>query len=374
MKVVLKFIEIIIIIKLTSQREDSIKPTIGIVSNPTPENSDSTTESKIYLTYTLYAEVLGARVVPILYDYSEVKLVNLISKLDGIIFQGGNRDLHKGKYESQSQLIIDIANKNKIPILFICQGFELLHYLLSNDIKILEPFDAWAISLPSEINEKEVINSKLFKYFDANDFERFKDTNLPATMYFHNLGISPEAYVKYSNVSDSLVITSFGNDKNNKKFVNTFESKDFSKNKYFGVQFHPEKIGYTKSETEFNLININTRIISNLIGVGFINEVVNHHIDFGTNFTEKEHEIYGLMISNEISLCKEGKFYIFDSANIKLVPSNICNNELNEGKGYITIIKLLTLVAITVFLFLYFRKKVYQSEINTRRSTNLEIL
>lgn len=73
--------------------------------------------------------------------------------MNGIIFQGGMRDLNiNGYYEKQSKKIITYANKFQTPILFICQGFELLLMLLSNNNSILTKYNSFGYALSSEIN------------------------------------------------------------------------------------------------------------------------------------------------------------------------------------------------------------------------------
>lgn len=345
----------------SSNSTSNIRPVIGIVTNPSPENSNNTSKSILYITYTLYAESIGANVLPIFINYNDNQLTNLIQKVNGIIFQGGMRDLNiNGYYEQQSKKIITYANKFQTPILFICQGFELLLMLLSNNNSILTKYNSFGYALSSEINTSiDIRQSRMFKFFSDDDLKLFQNKQLPSTLQFHYLGITPDDFNNSPYLKENLIITSFSSDADGKRFVNTVESKDFSKSLFFGVQFHPEKSSFSKNQNEYKHITFESMKISNLIGIGFGYEVMkNYNKKPEVKFDNHD----GIFESRLFAMKKEENYYEYDF-NIKnyYIPVNI--NRMNEDNEVMYIIvKVLFVLVIIVGLYFMFIKKSHDHE------------
>lgn len=295
------------------------RPIIGIVTNPYPQDSDNSSQSYSHSSYVQFLEAQGAQVLPLLYDYSIIKMNYIIPKLNGLVFLGGDRNLRDGgKFEKQAELIIKTADNSKVPILFICQGFELMYYLLSNDIKVLENAKAWSMKLPIYLTD-EGKTSRLFKFFSDEEKKKLEDKE-GNTIHFHNLMVSPDAHNKYPNLDKILKITSYGYDSEGKKFIASAESKDFTKNKYFAVQFHPEKESYAKAQDQYEYSSLFGIQIAQKIGNAFI-DTANETIK--SNFlSEQEARKWGFIYSNEYSLPIGSSIYLYDSTMSEIKPIN----------------------------------------------------
>lgn len=290
------------------------KPVIGIVTNPLPINGDDqTTKSTINYPYVNWIEDFGFNSLPLYWNYSDAELENIIPKLNGVLYQGGDRNFIKnGKLETQFAKIINLANKYKIPIWFTCQGLEFLHFMLADsDIKILSKFDAREINLPISLNADTIKTSVMFKYFQTEDFEKITDKNDPATIHYHNFGITPEDFYKNKKISSSLSITSVAKDNNGKVFVNSVESKDFNESKMFAVQFHPEKANYNVDEeyTKRNS-NDNTIVISQKIAYGFAEEVFKSRASH--SMSKDEQKKYGVFSVIDTAVNYNNTGYLYD--------------------------------------------------------------
>lgn len=306
------YIALICISYVVNQRTDNAKAIVGIITNPEPYNTnDPKSQSTIFFNYVAWLESFGIKVVPVLYNYDEDTLNDLLSKVNGLLFQGGSRDLSKdGLFEAISKSILEKANRLQIPVWFTCQGFELLYFILGDkQDDVLEKFSAYSYNLPIYPNQN-AFNSRMFKQFSNLDYQRLMNKDDPGTIHYHNLGVSPSTHAKYPKLSDALTITSTGFDLNGAEFVSSVESRDFNTSKLFAVIFHPEKAGVTKSAGEFKHTTINTLIINKLIGLGYLEEVLKSRAKI--SMSEEDQTRYGILISSERKLPESSTEYLFD--------------------------------------------------------------
>ena len=307
------------------QNNKPTKPIIGIFCNVSPPDSETTITSMIYYYNVLWLESAGFKVLPIYFNYSKNKLDKLLPKLNGILYQGGDRVLKekKGVFELNGFYIIDKAIDYKIPVFFICQGFQFLHFYFNKSLyiynknKLLEDYSAWSITLPSQVVEKNIERSKLFKYFSKDDIVNlYSNKQTPSTVQYHHFGISEDAYKNVKSIRENLIITSYGYDKDNKKFVNTAESSDFTKNRFLAVQFHPEIAMFAKDKESIDLSNLEALEVSQKILLAFKHQV-NEYIDKVKDpfISESQEKEWGVFDSTELAL-KEGEDkYYFNNQN-----------------------------------------------------------
>jgi gamma-glutamyl-gamma-aminobutyrate hydrolase PuuD len=318
MKIIKVAILLGIVLCAINAREDDLKPIVGIFTNPIPFDSDDTTISSVFFNYVAWLESLGCKVVPILYDYTSEQLDQLLPSLNGLLFQGGSRNLHlNGKFEINAQLAIDKATKLQKPIWFTCQGFELLHAILAQDVNVLEDSASWSINLPATL-KVPVSSSNMFKFFGAEDIEILQST--PSTINYHNLQVSQESYTKWPQLAQILKITSVGYDINGKEFISSVESLDFNQSKFFAVQYHPEKV-ISKSEGEYKHSDFSTMIVSQRLGLGFLSELKKNRAI--SSMSDEDQLKWGLIISSEIGLKQEGTSYTYDSKNPDKKPVDV---------------------------------------------------
>ena len=231
------------------------QPVIGIVAASIPEDSDDPNEAVVYLTYSKWAINSGSKVIPILPWYSHDKIDKILLKVNGIIWQGGMRNLRVGgHFENLNNYIFNKVKeindeKNHLPMFLICQGFELLHILIVNDTSILSKFKAMKYYIPMETNEN-TYNSKMYKKFTEKDFDTFTKKN--STVHFHDYGFEPYLYKKHKILDNFFSINSYGLDRDGKKYIGSVEAKNYP---IYAVQYHPEKVRYERKINPNNIVN-----------------------------------------------------------------------------------------------------------------------
>ena len=114
------------------------KPVIGIYGNPEPENNDTFINGTYYpLSYIYWLESAGAEVMAIHYWYSLETIDIILNKINGVLFLGGGRDIHKdGVWEKKAKYIIDQSLIIQFPIWATCQGFQLIGLLMSDNLEL----------------------------------------------------------------------------------------------------------------------------------------------------------------------------------------------------------------------------------------------
>lgn len=229
-------------------------PVIGVIANLYPDDDDYSTKSYIYNTHLISIEENGGIVIPILPWYSKQDLDELLPKLNGVIMQGGSRNLDLSKpYEDLNKYIIDFVinhnlkygNENPFPLLCTCQGIELLYAILYKNVEILSKFKSWNYFIPMQIVDDQLIRrSKFFHLFEEEDYNIF--TTKPCTVHLHNFGIDLD-YQKNFKLSDeyqnvvNLEILTYAQDRQGKSFIGNSED---SRLNIFASIFHPEQMPY----------------------------------------------------------------------------------------------------------------------------------
>ena len=233
------------------------QPVIAIVAASIPEDSDDPIEAVVYPTYSKWAVNSGARVIPILPWYSHEKIDRILNKVNGVIWQGGMRNLRiNGQFEALNKYILDkilAKNENRVhfPAFMICQGFELVHILLVNSTNILSNFTAMNYFSPMEVNEN-TNNSRLYRKFSEEDFTTL--TQLNSTVHYHMYGFHPDLYKNYTILDNFFSINSNGYDRDGKKFIGSVEGKNYP---IYAVQHHPEKVKYERKIPADSIVNSN---------------------------------------------------------------------------------------------------------------------
>lgn len=226
------------------------KPVIGVITNNKPDNDNDPKEAVIYHIYIGWLEACGALVLPIFPWYSKSKIDDILGKVNGVIMQGGSRDfVIGGTFEAFNKYIFDkvieINQSGKIfPLWATCQGFELIYYLLYNDLSILQNFDSWKYFIPMELNQDNIKDSNMYACFTEQDFIDY--TTKPTTVHLHNYGVDYEIPSNFKLTEQykgvvNLVTTSYAADRKGKRFIGTSEDKKLN---LFLVIFHPENLPY----------------------------------------------------------------------------------------------------------------------------------
>jgi len=114
-------------------------PVIGVYTEDAEDFGQPSQDKQTYISasYIKNLEMAGAQVVPLYYHYSKAQLDNLLGKLNGVFFPGGEMPIDRDNlWTSNIAYIFDFANKqnkagNPYPIWATCLGYEAVMYLFS---------------------------------------------------------------------------------------------------------------------------------------------------------------------------------------------------------------------------------------------------
>lgn len=219
------------------------RPIIGILSVPTPaglQKQYKWAQSFLPSSYVKFAEMAGARVVPVLIDREEIYYKNVVSCVNGIIFPGGGVSATGSEYSTAASTIFKLAvqandAKDHFPIWATCLGFEVLSILLSpKQTSTLVSCSAQDIALPLELSAN-YSQSRMFKT-PAQDVVNSLKTQ-KVTYNHHGKCVTPDIVAK-SGLNGVINVLSTNKDTDGLEFVSTFESIKYP---FYAVQWHPEK-------------------------------------------------------------------------------------------------------------------------------------
>ncbi|XP_039837534.1 gamma-glutamyl hydrolase 2-like [Panicum virgatum] len=216
------------------------RPVIGIVSHPGDgaggRISNGTATSYIGASYVKFVEAAGARVIPLVYNEPEERLLEKLSLVNGVLFTGGSEK--QGVYFEtiKKSYVLDRNDAGEpFPLFAQCLGFELVSMIVSKDNNILETFDAQnqasTLQFPNYSFEGTV-----FQRFDSDLIEKVSTSCL--VMQNHRYGISPKRLRENDELSSFFRLLTTSPDENGKVYVSTVQA-----NKYpiTCTQWHPEK-------------------------------------------------------------------------------------------------------------------------------------
>lgn len=219
------------------------QPVIGIFTQSIDETGVGF-DSYFPASYVKNLEMAGAQVVPIFYHLSQTKLEDLLSKINGVFFPGGEMPIDRStQWTQNTQFILEYANRqnkanNPFPIWATCLGYEAVMYITSgrndNMTVLTEVFGQTGKTFALSVKNP---NSILLKSLNAKELEEV--TTGDGLFYFHHRwAITLKTYNESPELKSfwKLVSTSFTADK--VEFVSTVEAFDYP---YFMTQYHPEK-------------------------------------------------------------------------------------------------------------------------------------
>lgn len=159
-------------------------------------------------------------ILPNSINASNFILEKLKKKIDLIILSGGNDVNSKNKIIKNrlkiESLIIKFSIKNKLPILGVCRGMQVLNLFFGGSLIKLK---------------KHMRNVHEIKYLDNNIFIKKNKIKVNS---FHNYGI------KKNNLGNNLIPVALASD-------NSIEEFKHKKYKIYGTMWHPEReIDYIK--------------------------------------------------------------------------------------------------------------------------------
>jgi gamma-glutamyl hydrolase len=284
---------------------------IGIYANNEPDNSETYKKSKIRDYYVNWLEQNGAKAMAIHPWHTEDEINTILSKVNGVLFMGGDRDVDlNNQWEKTGKYIFDKIiqiNDNGIhlPLFGICQGFEVFISYVAETTDVLEKFKAWDIKLPV-IHKPNIKSSKMFKKFTDQDFKDLAEKSI--TAHFHNLGVSEDKFNKYSKLNEFFRITSLGEDRDKKVFINSIEGRKYP---IYAVQYHPEKIKFDKIPSKAVSHKFEAIRIAYLLSKFFTNEARKNKNVFSVG----ERKNYDFIDTSEENIENNEKWRIFKNPN-----------------------------------------------------------
>ncbi|XP_022703088.1 gamma-glutamyl hydrolase-like [Varroa jacobsoni] len=214
------------------------RPVIGVL---TQEFIGDRWDQQPYIaaSYVKFVESGGARVVPIDINRNDSYYHNLLDQLNGVLFPGGDVDVHNSGYGRAGQLIYDYAKQRNeagdyFPLWGICNGFEMLIYLSVDDY-VLTACDSHNQAKPLHFLP-DTYRSRLFGKNLPGDVLNYL-THKNTTINFHRWCLTPQNFIG-SGVNKVFNQLATNKDINGIEFVSALEAKAYP---FYGVQFHPEK-------------------------------------------------------------------------------------------------------------------------------------
>lgn len=272
------------------------RPVIGILSQqskPEFEPNINTTTSYIAASYVKWIEAAGGQSVPILNTYSKSHVLKIMSRINGILLPGGNRDLFDSNYGRVAKIIFDEVKRYNdqgtyYPMWGTCLGFQAICVLAAdprdaegNKQHIRKLVKAKKMMQPVTFTAK-ALKSRLLKKASWNLIQAMSTQNV--SIHMHNLGIAPEQFQIYSGLRDTFDMLATGVGSNGVQFVSMVEGKRYP---IWATQYHPEKnqFEWTRS-VDFNHEPDAIRV-SQFFANFFVNQARRNFHEF-ENFEEEE--------------------------------------------------------------------------------------
>lgn len=214
------------------------RPVIGVL---TQEFTGKPWDQVPYIaaSYVKFVEGGGARVVPVHINRNHSYYRGLLDQLNGVIFPGGDADVHASGYGRAGKIIYDYAKERNnagdyFPLWGTCLGFEMLVYLSVNSY-ILKQCSSMNQARPLQFS-KDAERSRLLGSNLPTDVLDYL-VNANTTANFHEWCLTPQNFTE-RGVNKVFNLLSVNKDSDGLTFISTLEAKDYP---FYAVQFHPEK-------------------------------------------------------------------------------------------------------------------------------------
>ncbi|KAL4437890.1 hypothetical protein ABPG74_001061 [Tetrahymena malaccensis] len=244
-------------------------PVIGIYAQPSWWDE----YPRQYFQYVLNANIdwvqmSGAQTVIIPFDETQEYYDNLFSKINGVLFTGGDYNINidvpidkfqpqtgKNQWTQNAAYLLKKAveannNGDYFPVWGICQGFQLLHYIVSGFNYTILNHITNDFNFTRNANLLHLSQANLFSDFN-NDWIDYSETKAPF-LYLHELGITQQDYEYNPKLKEFFQILGVSANSTNIDAKDAFQYLAIVEAKNYpiaGVQFHPE---YTIFQWGFN--------------------------------------------------------------------------------------------------------------------------
>lgn len=267
---------ILIIYQINIIENYPIFPTILTVSIPIIEKNSNLKnvyyESRVENNYVRWLQASGADLVAVHPWTSYEEIDYLLTKVNGILFQGNpdNLDIKSSYYNIIKYIYKKTLEINdsgiKMPIISIGDDVSLLCTIIAEDNISIVTNSKNLINQPSNVNlflspDKTII----FKEFEQNDMKALEEANiLPNNL---NRFISVKNFINDFHLSQQFNIVGTSRTEDGKEYVSVAEGKKYP---IIMITFHPEYVVYEQSSKLIVPETLQAVYTSRFIGNGFV--------------------------------------------------------------------------------------------------------
>ena len=252
-----------------------IFPTILTVSIPIFEKNSNLknvfSESRVENNYLRWLQASGADLIAVHPWTSHEEIDYLLTKVNGILFQGNPDDLDTSS--SYYKIIKHIYEKTielndsgiKMPIISIGDDVSLLCSIIAEDNTSIVTQSS-LINEPSNINLfLSVDKTIIFNEFEQNDMKPLEEANiLPNNL---NRFISVKSFISDFHLSQKFNIVGTSRTEDGKEYVSVAEGKKYP---IIMITFHPEYVVFEQSSKLIVPETLQAVYTSRFIGNGFV--------------------------------------------------------------------------------------------------------
>ena len=253
-----------------------IFPTILTVSIPILEKNSNLKnvfiESRVENNYVRWLQASGADLVVVHPWTSYEEIDYLLSKVNGVLFQGNPDDLDiESSYYNIIKYIyektIEINDSGvKMPIISIGDDVSLLCSIIAEDNTSIITNSKRLINQPSNINlYLSVDKTIIFKEFEQNDMKPLEEANiLPNNL---NRYVSIKNFITDFHLGQNFNIIASSKSEDGKEYIAIAEGKKYP---IIMMSFHPEYVAFEQNSKLIVPETLQAIYTSRFIGNGFV--------------------------------------------------------------------------------------------------------
>jgi gamma-glutamyl hydrolase len=213
-------------------------PIVGILTQDYQEQSN--TKQFISASYVKILHSIGARVIPLIYTWSQEEMADALKGLDGVLFAGGGQDITlNSPYTLAAKQILmyaeskNVKEKDSFAIWGICLGWELMSVLTARNYSILdEDFKHTMVAAPLQLLNRN--NNRAFEFITPELSRAVEHESL--SWFNHHMGVPTRKFFINKLMTSTYRVLALAKDSNGKSFIAAVEGIN---RPYFGVQYHP---------------------------------------------------------------------------------------------------------------------------------------